>query len=77
MAPGSVSVNTAMTTAITISAGIMMRFAFSMPPFTPRATIRNTAAMKMSMNSELSAPLAMKPVKNAPPSAIASGPAAM
>ena len=39
----------AMATAIMMSAGIMNRFAFSMPPFTPRPTMTNTMAMNTSI----------------------------
>ena len=67
----------AIAMAITISAGIKMRFAFSMPPFTPRATMMNAAAMKISMKIELSTPSVIKLEKNVPPSAIAAGPAAI
>ena len=58
---------------MTISAGIMMRFAFSMPPFTPRATVRNVTARNTSMKLTLCGPFAMKDEKYVPPSAIAEG----
>ena len=35
---------------MTMSAGIMNRFAFSMPPFTPSDTTTNTMAMNMSIH---------------------------
>ena len=41
----------------------MMRFAFSMPLFTPSATMKYVKAMKMSMKMMLSAPEVMKPEK--------------
>ena len=46
-----------------MSAGIMTKFAFSMPLFTPSATTRYVIAMKMSMNSKLSGVFAMKLLK--------------
>ena len=74
MAPGMVSVYSAMPTAMTMSAGIMTRFAFSMPPFTPSDTTMNTMAMNRSIHRKLSVLLEIKPVKKSPPSASASGP---
>ena len=63
-----------MATAITMSAGIMTRFAFSMPPFTPSDTTKNTMAMNKSIHRKLSVLLVMKPEKKSPPSASAAGP---
>ncbi len=63
-----------MPTAMTMSAGIMNRFAFSMPPFTPSDTTANTMAMNTSIHRKLSTSLVMKPVKKLPPSAKAAGP---
>ena len=46
-----VIVKMAMATAMTMSAGIMMRLAFSMPPCTPSATTKKTSAMKISIHT--------------------------
>ena len=64
----------AMHTAMIMSAGIMIKLAFSMPPFTPSDTTMNTIAMNKSIQRKLSVLLVMKPVKKPPSSASAAGP---
>ena len=53
-----------------ISAGIMIRLAFSMPPLMPRDTTKNTIAMKMKSQIYDSKLLVMKLEKYVPPSPI-------
>jgi len=72
-----VSEYTANAAATRMSAGIMTRFAFSIPLLTPMPTTRYVMAMKMSMNSMLSGVFAMKLLKYVPPSANAAGPSVM
>ena len=48
---------------MTMSAGIMTRLAFSMPPLTPSATTMKVAAMKIAMNTKLDTGLVMNPAK--------------
>ena len=67
----------ASTADTTMSAGIMTRFAFSMPLFTPMATTRYVMAMNTSMKMVLLTPSAMKLEKYAPPSASVAGPSVM
>ena len=52
-----------------MSAGIMTRLAFSMPPFTPRATMMNVTAANSSMKATETGPLATNVMKFVPPSA--------
>ena len=56
------------------STGMRMRFARSMPFFTPSATIANTISRKAIAQMKLSPPPPMKLVKYVPPSASAAEP---
>ena len=68
MAPGWTMVKIAMAMAMMISAGIITKFAFSMPFFTPRATTPTVMAINTSMKIWLATGEVMKLVKKAPDS---------